>query len=280
MRLLLLLLPLGLFAEDKSKENSNIEISDEELKQAYEAYLLTIPAGRKRVSHLMIDIDNYETLQEFTDKVNSLRKVLTASNFEDYVLSDSEDVATVNDGGDLGFTDGTLLPARLEEVIAGLDVNEIGSTYWKGKSHFLKVTEIEEPIVLSFDEKLQDLRDELEANKLPNDDGLTVIYDCTYRRTEGRWHPLRTIFQIEKLIGIGAYMTVDYRPQSIGFEKGTFTFYVSDDWGYPRYIINGENFRSALVHMGEHQIRIMDGKIWAGGNKEGSCTIKEEFFWD
>jgi len=126
-----------------------------------------------------------------------------------------------------------------------------------------------------------EISDELEANKLPNDDGLTVIYDCTYRRIEGRWAPQRTIFQIEKGLGIGAYMTVDYRPQSYGFEKGTFTFYVSEDWGTPRYIINGENPRSVLVNIGEHQIRIEDGLIWADyNNMQGSCTIKEEFFWD
>lgn len=117
-----------------------------------------------------------------------------------------------------------------------------------------------------------------------SDDGLTVIYDCTYTRVEGRWAPQRTIFQIEKLIGIGAYMTVDYRPQSYGFERGTFTFYVSEDWGTPRYIINGENPRSVLVKIGEHQIRIEDGLIWAdylnSNNWQGSCTIKEEFFWD
>ena len=38
--------------------------------------------------------------------------------------------------------------------------------FYEGNAHFLKVTEIDKPIMLSFDEKAQDLRDELEDIKL------------------------------------------------------------------------------------------------------------------
>ena len=108
-----------------SKENLAIEVNDEELDQAYESYLQTIPAGEKRVSHLMIISDNYETNQEFTEKVNSIETILTANNFEDYVVSDSEDEGTLDIGGDLGFTDGQIFPAEFEQVIASLDVNAV-----------------------------------------------------------------------------------------------------------------------------------------------------------
>ena len=57
--------------------------------------------------------------------MNSIETVLTANNFEDYVVSDSEDEGTLDIGGDLGFTDGQIFPAEFEQVIASLDVDAV-----------------------------------------------------------------------------------------------------------------------------------------------------------
>ena len=184
-----------------SKENLAIEVSDEELDQAYESYLQTIPAGEKRVSHLMIISDNYETNQEFTEKVNSIERVLTTSNFEDYVVSNSEDEGTVDIGGDLGFTDGQIFPTEFEQVIASLDVNAVSkAVFYEGNAHFLKVTEIDEPIVLSFDEKVQDLRDELEDIKF-EDLSLNIVSNLSGSALE--------LTEIENVYGIPSELSSD-----------------------------------------------------------------------
>ena len=184
-----------------SKENLAIEVDDEELDQAYESYLQTIPAGEKRVSHLMIISDNYETNQEFTEKVNSIERVLTTSNFEDYVVSDSEDEGTVDIDGDLGFTDGQIFPAEFEQVIASLDVNAVSkAVFYEGNAHFLKVTEIDEPIVLSFDEKAQDLRDELEDIKY-EDLSLNIVSNLSGSSLE--------LTEVENLYGISSDLSMD-----------------------------------------------------------------------
>ena len=184
-----------------SKENLAIEVSDEELDQAYESYLQTIPAGEKRVSHLMIISDNYETNQEFTEKVNSIETILTANNFEDYVVTDSEDEGTLDIGGDLGFTDGQIFPAEFEQVIASLDVNAVSkAVFYEGNAHFLKVTEIDEPIVLSFDEKVQDLRDELEDIKF-EDLSLNIVSNLSGSALE--------LTEIENLYGIPSELSSD-----------------------------------------------------------------------
>ena len=92
----------------------------------------------------MIISDNYETNQEFAEKVNSIETVLTANNFEDYVVSDSEDEGTLDIGGDLGFTDGQIFPAEFEQVIASLDVDTVSkAVFYEGNAHFLKVTELQ-----------------------------------------------------------------------------------------------------------------------------------------
>jgi len=184
-----------------SKENLAIEVSDEELDQAYESYLQTIPAGEKRVSHLMIISDNYETNQEFTEKVNSIETILTANNFEDYVLTDSEDEGTLDIGGDLGFTDGQIFPAEFEQVIARLEVNAVSkAVFYEGNAHFLKVTEIDEPIVLSFDEKAQDLRDELEDIKF-EDLSLNIVSNLSGSSLE--------LTEVENLYGISSELLSD-----------------------------------------------------------------------
>ena len=149
----------------------------------------------------MIISDNYETNQEFTEKVNSIERVLTTSNFEDYVVSDSEDEGTVDIDGDLGFTDGQIFPAEFEQVIASLDVNAVSkAVFYEGNAHFLKVTEIDEPIVLSFDEKVQDLRDELEDIKF-EDLSLNIVSNLSGSALE--------LTEIENLYGIASELSLD-----------------------------------------------------------------------
>ncbi|OUW80252.1 MAG: hypothetical protein CBD79_02875 [Gammaproteobacteria bacterium TMED219] len=195
-----------------SKENLAIEVSDEELDQAYESYLQTIPAGEKRVSHLMVISDNYETNQEFTEKVNSIETVLTANNFEDYVVTDSEDEGTLDIGGDLGFTDGQIFPAEFEQVIASLDVNAVSkAVFYEGNAHFLKVTEIDEPIVLSFDEKAQDLRDELEDIKF-EDLSLSILSNLSGSSLE--------LTEAENVYGISSELLTDISFGDNGLSAG------------------------------------------------------------
>ena len=184
-----------------SKENLAIEVSNEELDQAYESYLQSIPTGEKRVSHLMIISDNYETNQEFAEKVNSIETVLTANNFEDYVVSDSEDEGTLDIGGDLGFTDGQIFPAEFEQVIASLDVDTVSkAVFYEGNAHFLKVTEIDKPIMLSFDEKAQDLRDELEDIKF-EDLSLNIVSNLSRSSLE--------LAEVENVYGISSELLSD-----------------------------------------------------------------------
>ena len=59
-----------------SKENLAIEVSNEELDQAYESYLQSIPTA-KRVSHLMIILITMKKTKNYR-QVNSIETVLTA----------------------------------------------------------------------------------------------------------------------------------------------------------------------------------------------------------
>jgi len=195
-----------------SKENLAIEVTNEELDQAYESYLQTIPAGEKRVSHLMFISDNYETNQEFTEKVNSIERVLTANNFEDYVVSDSEDEGTIDIGGDLGFTDGQIFPSEFEQVIASLDVNTVSkAVFYEGNAHFLKVTEIDEPLVLSFDEKSQDLRDELVDIKF-EDLSLNIVSGLSGSSLE--------LAEVESIYGISSELLSDISSEDNNLSTG------------------------------------------------------------
>lgn len=149
-----------------SKENLNIEISQEELTEAYNSYLQTLPSGEKRISHLMVIGENYTSTEEFTNRVNQIGSELTSENFEEYVIANSEDEGTADLGGDLGFTDGQIFPLEFEEVILTLGEGELSqSIFYEGNAHFLKVTEIDQPVIESFEDKTQSLKNELIAIK-------------------------------------------------------------------------------------------------------------------
>ena len=149
-------------------DNFSIDVTDEELKNAYELYLTTLPNPEKRISHLMIIQENYEDLSSFNNKVSEIEDILNADDFEDLVIQYSEDPGTSN--GDLGYTDGSVFPPEFETVIAGLGVGDIsGAINFEGNIHFLKVTEISGAENESFDVKKSDLERELKLIAFEND---------------------------------------------------------------------------------------------------------------
>ena len=70
-----------------NKSKINLEVSDTELKEAYNLFLENLPAPEKRVSHIMIIRDNYSTDLEYQEKVATVTKELEIAEFSDLVKS-------------------------------------------------------------------------------------------------------------------------------------------------------------------------------------------------
>ena len=125
------------------KNDLELTASDDELSEAYNLYLDSIPEGEKRISHVMIIRDNYESDEIFRNKISSVEEALGATEFSEIVKTFSDDDGTIEVDGDLGFTDGQVFPEEFELEIAKLNEGDIsGKVIFENNVHFLKVTEV------------------------------------------------------------------------------------------------------------------------------------------
>ena len=150
---------------DLNKTKMDLGATDEELNEAYELFLENLPAPEKRVSHVMVIKDNYENEEDYTDKVTLITNLVNTStlDFSQIVEDYSDDLGTRETSGDLGFTNGEVFPSEFEQIIRDLDLNEISAPInFENNTHFLKITELKGADAISFEDKKQELTNELE----------------------------------------------------------------------------------------------------------------------
>ena len=99
--------------------------------------------SQTRVSHIQLSFSSDEEKKEKLNTANTIFKKLSESiSFESLVEEYSDDFGSNSNGGDLGYTDGTILPEEFESEIKNLSVNDISQIIeMPGSIHILKVTE-------------------------------------------------------------------------------------------------------------------------------------------
>ena len=148
----------------------SINIPEDYYEQAYEAYVQEVNNSKqKRISHIMIDKINYDDESEALSAINAINeKLINGDNFEELAKEYSEDLLTKDSGGDLDYFSPDLFPDEFANEVDNLSLNQISSVINLDTSiHILKVTEIYQDELLSFDEKRLALEEDLiEAESL------------------------------------------------------------------------------------------------------------------
>jgi peptidyl-prolyl cis-trans isomerase D len=154
-----------------------VQVPDDYIEEAYSDYLSDAQGQlQNRISHLMIDKSNYENASIAYEEINSLYESIQSKeiSFEDAVSKFSEDLASKDDIGDLGFSSGDAFPEEFEIAISSMQLNSISSIIELEDSlHILKLTEVIEPQIKTKAEISQELLNELvdaEALALLQDD--------------------------------------------------------------------------------------------------------------
>ena len=151
---------------DLKKSNMDLGVSEEEVLQAYNLFLENLPVPEKRISHIMVIRDNYETEEGYQAKVSQVLNETKVINFSEAVRALSDDLGTVDTNGDLGFTNGEVFPSEFEQVISELKLGEISKPLeFEGNTHFLKITELKGAENNSLEDKRAELVNELEQIK-------------------------------------------------------------------------------------------------------------------
>ena len=151
---------------DLNKPEMTLEVTEEEIQDAYNLFLENLPVPEKRISHIMVIRDNYENVDDYTNKVSRIANELSSVEFAQLVEELSDDLGTADTGGDLGFTNGEVFPLEFEQVISSLALGQISEAIeFENNTHFLKVTELKGSENNSFEDKKAELLSELQQIK-------------------------------------------------------------------------------------------------------------------
>jgi peptidyl-prolyl cis-trans isomerase D len=109
-----------------------------------------------RAAHILLEDSSDVVIAEVQAKIDA------GEDFAQLVKEYSQDVATVESGGDLGFTNGDTFPESFEQALAALEVGQVSAPVETvSGTHFVKLLEVEKKEFL-FDEQQQRITLELQ----------------------------------------------------------------------------------------------------------------------
>jgi peptidyl-prolyl cis-trans isomerase D len=121
--------------------SKNLDIDNELIENAYQEYLLEIQmSSQNRISHIMLSKSNDDVVkiaqEVYEDLINGV------IDFTEAVKRYSDDEASIEAAGDLGYSSGDAFPQEFEDAIKELSLNQISSPIDLGETiHIIKVTE-------------------------------------------------------------------------------------------------------------------------------------------
>lgn len=161
---------------DQEDYKSDVEVPENFVNDQYNEYLVQLKQRiERRISHLMLDVSAFNSRQEANLTLQTLKEDIQNGSitFEDAVINNSSDFATVDLGGDLGFSSGESFPAEFELAIQNMQINELSNIVDLGDTlHLLKLTEINEENPLTLEEMEVEF-----LNELMDQESLALMHD-------------------------------------------------------------------------------------------------------
>ena len=163
------------------KYKDQVVIPENYIEEAYADYLGNIDQQtQNRISHHMIEKSNYEDVAAARLKILEDYELIFSGqiSFEEMVSNSSEDLASKDELGDLGFSSGDAFPLEFEDAIKQMNVNGISEIIeLEDTFHILKLTEVLQAEIKPKSEVEEELINELidaEALALMQDDFLEL----------------------------------------------------------------------------------------------------------
>ena len=134
----------------------DIQVSEEEVQDEMTFLENGTENSQTRVSHIQLSFTNEEEKNEQFLVASSILEKTKDIAFEKLAEEFSDDFGSSMNGGDLGYTDGSILPEEFESEIINLQVNEVSEVIDMNNSlHILKITEKNEQVFSKEDVKNQ-----------------------------------------------------------------------------------------------------------------------------
>ena len=129
---------------DKDEISEEIEVDEIELKAQYESEREQYEgSSEKRAAHILFEVGaDLAEADVLTLARETQQRILEGEDFEALALEFSSDIVSAEEGGDIGYTDGSAFPSEIEEALEILAVNEVSDPIiTEFGVHLVKLTE-------------------------------------------------------------------------------------------------------------------------------------------
>lgn len=149
-------------AEKLEVDESQVRAQYEEERAAFEG------SAEKRAAHILFEVgpslSEEAALQLATEAQQRLQ---AGEEFADLALELSTDTGSAQDGGDIGYTDGSAFPAAVEAALEVLAVDEVSDAVVSEFGvHLVKLTEDSENVFQDFEELAERIEREMKSSQV------------------------------------------------------------------------------------------------------------------
>jgi peptidyl-prolyl cis-trans isomerase D len=116
-----------------------VEITEDELREAYNSKVNeNLTEARRKVAHILIEQSDDDIIATI------IKRLASGDDFAELAKEFSQDIATSNQGGDLGYALPGTFPTEFDEALLSLNVDEVSApVQTDAGTHFIKLLEIE-----------------------------------------------------------------------------------------------------------------------------------------
>lgn len=154
---------------DKAAIGEEIAVDESQLRAQYEEERSSFEgSAEKRASHILFEVGPALTEEAALQAANEATQRLDAGEeFAALALELSSDTFSGQEGGDIGYTDGSAFPEAVESALETLSLNEVSvPVVSEFGVHLVKLTEDSENVFQSFEEVADRIEREMKSSQV------------------------------------------------------------------------------------------------------------------
>ena len=154
---------------DKDVISQELDVNEGEILAQYEAERSEYEgSSEKRAAHILFEVGFEYNEEEALELATATQQRLAdGEDFAALALELSSDIVSGEEGGDIGYTDGTAFPAAIEEALETLALDEVSvPVVSEFGVHLVKLTEDAENIFATFEEARDRIERDLKSSEV------------------------------------------------------------------------------------------------------------------
>mgnify|MGYP003299566865 CR=1 FL=1 len=154
---------------DKDVISQELDVNEGEILAQYEAERSEYEgSSEKRAAHILFEVGfEYSEEEALELATTTQQRLADGEDFAALALELSSDIVSGEEGGDIGYTDGTAFPAAIEEALETLALDEVSvPVVSEFGVHLVKLTEDAENIFATFEEARDRIERDLKSSEV------------------------------------------------------------------------------------------------------------------